>query len=131
MPAGWGYSYLDWIGAYGFALAALGALYHRERTGEGQWIDSSQCESGIFLTGAAILDWSANGNVWRRYGNASPYKQAAPHAAFRCRGADRWLAIACFDETEWKALLRVSGLTRLQDDPRFASLESRLEHQGP
>jgi crotonobetainyl-CoA:carnitine CoA-transferase CaiB-like acyl-CoA transferase len=129
MPAGWGYSYLDWIGAYGFALAALGALYHRERTGEGQWIDSSQCESGIFLAGAAILDWSANGNAWRRYGNASPYKPAAPHAAFRCRGADRWLAIACFDEVEWKALLRVSGLTRLQDDPRFASLESRLEHQ--
>ena len=47
MPVGWGYSYLDWMGAYGYALALLGALYHRERTGEGQWIDASQCESGI------------------------------------------------------------------------------------
>ena len=45
MPVGWGYSYLDWMGAYGYALAMLGALYHRERTGEGQWIDASQCES--------------------------------------------------------------------------------------
>src|SRR5690606_37801537 len=44
MPTGWGYSFLDWMGAYGFALATLGALYHRERSGEGQWIDSSQCE---------------------------------------------------------------------------------------
>ena len=46
MPVGWGYSFLDWMGAYGYALALLGALYHRERTGEGQWIDASQCESG-------------------------------------------------------------------------------------
>ena len=51
MPAGWGYSYLDWMGAYGYALALLGALYHRDRTGQGQWIDASQCESGLFLTG--------------------------------------------------------------------------------
>ena len=35
MPAGWGYSYLDWIGAYSFATAMLAALYHRDRTGRG------------------------------------------------------------------------------------------------
>ena len=79
MPVGFGYSYLDWMGAYGYALALLGALYHRERTGEGQWIDASQCESGLFLTGATILDWSANEREFRRYGNRSPYKPAAPH----------------------------------------------------
>ncbi|MEI9927316.1 MAG: CoA transferase [Sphingomonas sp.] len=60
MPAGWGYSYLDWAGAHGFSLAILGALYHRERTGEGQWIDSSQCEAGNFQTAVPVLDWSAN-----------------------------------------------------------------------
>ena len=36
MPAGWGYSYLDWMGAYGFAQALLGALYYRSVTGKGQ-----------------------------------------------------------------------------------------------
>jgi crotonobetainyl-CoA:carnitine CoA-transferase CaiB-like acyl-CoA transferase len=129
MPAGWGYSYLDWIGAYGFALAALGALHHRERTGEGQWIDSSQCESGIFLTGTAVLDWSANGRAWRRYGNRSPDKPAAPHGIYRCQGDDRWIAIACFDESAWTGLLRVSGLTALAEDPRYATLARRLRHQ--
>ena len=109
MPVGWGYSYLDWMGAYGYALAMLGALYHRDRTGQGQWIDASQCESGLFLTGTTILDWSANERVWARYGNRSPYKPAAPHGAYRCAGTDRWIAIACFTEAEWRALARSGG----------------------
>lgn len=129
MPAGWGYSFLDWMGAYGFALATLGALYHRERTGEGQWIDSSQCESGIFLHGPAILDWSVNGRVAPRTGNRSPYKPAAPHGAFRCAGADRWVAIACFTEADWQALARVAEQPQWLNDPRFATLEMRLANQ--
>lgn len=129
MPAGWGYSYLDWIGAYGFGLAILGALFHRNRTGQGQRIDSSQCESGIFLGGVPILDWSANGRKWSRIGNRSPYKPAAPHGAFRCRGEDRWLAIACFDEAEWRALAEVAGRPDWPGDPRFATLEARLANQ--
>jgi crotonobetainyl-CoA:carnitine CoA-transferase CaiB-like acyl-CoA transferase len=129
MPVGWGYSYLDWMGAYGYALALLGALYHRDRTGEGQWIDASQCESGLFLTGAQILDWSANGREWKRYGNRSPYKPAAPHGAYRCRGDDRWVAIACFTEAEWKTLARVAGHGDWLEDKRFATLTDRLAHQ--
>ena len=85
MPAGWGFSYLDWMGAYSFALAMLSALYHRDRTGQGQWIDASQTEVGLFINGTTILDWSANGRASTRHGNRSPYKRAAPHAAHRCR----------------------------------------------
>jgi len=129
MPVGWGYSYLDWMGAYGYALALLGALYHRERTGEGQWIDASQCESGIFLTGTTILDWSANERAWRRYGNRSPYKPAAPHGAYRCAGKDRWIAIACFTDDEWRAMAQVAGQGAWLDHRRFETLEHRLLHQ--
>ncbi len=129
MPAGWGYSYLDWMGAYGYALALLGALYHRDRTGEGQWIDASQCEAGLFLTGTSILDWSANGRAFTRYGNRSPYKPAAPHGIFRCQGNDRWVAIACFTDAEWHALTRVAGRAAWLDDRRFVTLSDRLAHQ--
>jgi crotonobetainyl-CoA:carnitine CoA-transferase CaiB-like acyl-CoA transferase len=131
MPVGWGYSYLDWIGAYGYASALLGAIHHRERTGEGQWIDASQCESGIFLTGAAILDWSANAREFRRYGNRSPYRPAAPHGVYRCEGTDRWIAIACFSEAEWHALARVAGRDEWLGDRRFDTLEHRLQFQDP
>ena len=113
MPAGWGYSYLDWMGAYGFAQALLGALYYRSVTGKGQRIDASQCEAGIFLCGQPILEWSVNGRVWERTGNRSPHGRAAPHGAYRCKGVDRWIAISCFDDQQWNALVRVAGAGRL------------------
>lgn len=129
MPAGWGYSYLDWMGAYSFALAMLTGLYHRERTGEGQWIDASQTEVGLFIASTTTLDWSANGRIWQRTGNRSPLKPAAPHGAYPCAGDDRWLAIACFTELEWQALCRVAGNPDWSKDHRFAELRGRLANQ--
>lgn len=129
MPAGWGYSYLDWTGAYGFALAILGALYHRSMTGKGQYIDSSQCESGIFMAGVPILDWSVNDRKWQRIGNRSPYKPAAPHGVFRCAGEDSWIAIACFTDQQWLSLTKATGCPDWALQERFSSLEQRLKHQ--
>ncbi|MGD9806569.1 MAG: CaiB/BaiF CoA transferase family protein [Hyphomicrobiaceae bacterium] len=129
MPAGWGYSYLDWMGAYSFALAMLSALYHRERTGQGQWIDASQTEVGLVIGGTSVLDWSANGRIWTRTGNRSFNKAAAPHGAYPCTGDDRWLAIACFTDTEWTALAEVARRPDWVSDPRFATLAARLQHQ--
>ena len=128
-PAGFGYSYLDWFGAYNLANAVLAALHRLRVTGEGAHIDSSQVEAGIYLTGTALLDYSANGRRWQRYGNRSPYKQAAPHGAYRARGDDRWIAIACFDEAQWRSLVSVCDDKALETDARFTDLQSRLANQ--
>jgi crotonobetainyl-CoA:carnitine CoA-transferase CaiB-like acyl-CoA transferase len=138
MPAGWGYSYLDWLGAYSFSLAMISALYHRDRTGRGQYIDASQCEAGLFSGGTAYLDRSANGRASVRTGNRSPYRPAAPHGAYPTAGTDRWIAITCADDTQWTALRTVAGSSgvdgsaldsRALDDPRFATLTGRLADQ--
>jgi crotonobetainyl-CoA:carnitine CoA-transferase CaiB-like acyl-CoA transferase len=127
-PAGIGYSYLDWFGAYNMANAVLAALYRRRATGEGAHIDASQVETGMYLSGTAILDYSVNHRRWKRYGNRSPYKPAAPHGAYRTTGDDRWIAISCFDDSQWKGLAQVLGL---DEDARFATLEDRLiEHDA-
>ncbi len=132
-PAGWGYSYLDWFGAYNLANAMMAALYYRDRTGKGQWIDSSQVDAGIYLNGTSVLEWSANGTVWQRYGNRSPYKPAAPHGAFKCRddieSNDRWIAFGCFDEADWQSLRRVMGDPEWAASDRFATLADRLSNQ--
>jgi crotonobetainyl-CoA:carnitine CoA-transferase CaiB-like acyl-CoA transferase len=128
-PAGIGYSYLDWFGAYNSALAMLAGLYRQRVTGEGCWIDASQAEVGIFLTGTTILNWSANSERWRRYGNRSPYKVAAPHGIYPAMGEDRWIAIACFTNDHWRALLTTVGREDLATDERFDTLERRVTNQ--
>lgn len=127
-PAGIGYSYLDWFGAYNMATAALAAHYRRELTGEGCWIDASQVEVGVYLQGTALLDYTVNGRPWARYGNDSPYKPAGPHGVFRAEGRDRWVAIACFTQEQWRALTEVLGHPEWIDDPRFATLSDRRAH---
>jgi crotonobetainyl-CoA:carnitine CoA-transferase CaiB-like acyl-CoA transferase len=122
MPAGWGYSYLDWIGAYSFATAMLAALHYRDRTGRGQWIDASQTESGLYISGGAVLEHSVTGNAWTRTGNASPHRGAAPHGIYRCAGEDRWIAIACETDEQWRALATEVGL----DAARYATVAQRL-----
>ena len=129
-PAGIGYSYLDWFGAYNMALAIMAGLNYQQRTGQGVWIDSSQVESGTYLVGTAILDYSANGRQWQRIGNQSPYKCAAPHGAYRCDGDDRWIAIACFNDAEWQALGRVLGDPQWTREERFSTLEGRFANRA-
>lgn len=129
-PAGIGYSYLDWFGAYNMAVAMLSALYRRNATGEGCHIDASQGEIGIYLTGTSILDYTVNGRRWSRYGNRSPFKPAAPHGAYRTGGDDRWIAIGAFTDNQWRSLIDVLGLHKWASDPRFATTEDRLANQG-
>jgi crotonobetainyl-CoA:carnitine CoA-transferase CaiB-like acyl-CoA transferase len=127
-PAGWGYSFLDWFGAYSMALSVLSALYHRELTGEGQWIDASQTEAGIMLTQVPVLDWGANGRTWERSGNRSVYQAFAPQGIYRCAGDDRWIAITCASEEQWRALAHLAGHDSWVADPRFGDAASRVSH---
>ena len=128
-PAGIGYSFLDWFGAYNIATAMMAALYRRETTGKGTYIDASQVEAGISLVGSSVLNYSANGTPWQRYGNRSPWKAAAPCGAYRCEGDDRWIAVTCFTQQQWESTVRVLGKQAWADDPAFATLEARLANQ--
>jgi crotonobetainyl-CoA:carnitine CoA-transferase CaiB-like acyl-CoA transferase len=128
-PAGWGFSYMDWSGAYYCAITMLCALYYKKRTGKGQYIDCSQVEPGIYMTGTAVLDAIVNNRHYQRTGNRSPYKPAAPHGAYRCAGDDRWIAIAVTNDDEWKALVREIGTPSWTQQEKFASLATRMLYQ--
>ena len=131
-PAGWGYSFMDHTGAYYMAMAILLALLHRQRTGEGQWVDLACTESALTLHGPALLDWTVNGRPTRRPGqphsNRSQWPPMAPHGIYPCAGDDEWVAIACRDDADWQAL---GGL--IDEDwcrrRAFAGLAGRIDAQ--
>jgi crotonobetainyl-CoA:carnitine CoA-transferase CaiB-like acyl-CoA transferase len=131
-PAGWGYSYMDHTGAYYMAIATLLALLHKQRTGEGQWVDLSCTEAGLTLHGPALLDWTVNGRPMRRPGsphsNRSEHPAMAPHGIYPAAGDDEWVAIACRSDAEWQALAGVVAAGWARDE-RFETLPQRLASQ--
>ncbi|MXY53051.1 MAG: CoA transferase [Gammaproteobacteria bacterium] len=131
-PAGWGYSYMDHTGGYYMAIAILLALVHRQRTGEGQWVDLACTESALALHGPALLDWTVNGRPSRRDGsphsNRNAWPPMAPHGIYPCKGDDEWVAIACRGDGDW---WRLAGLIAEPwcSEPGFAVHAGRVANQ--
>ncbi len=125
-PLGLGYSYADHIAGLVACFALLGALEYRYRTGEGQYIDVSQVEAMSSLLGSAILEYTACGRQVEPVGNGS--NEAVPHNVYRCRGDDRWCAIAVSNDGEWHSFRQALGNPPWAEAPRFATLVGRLEN---
>jgi crotonobetainyl-CoA:carnitine CoA-transferase CaiB-like acyl-CoA transferase len=103
------------------AFAVLAALHHRQRTGEGQYIDLSSTEVMSAMMGEAFLEYSMTGRVPERTGNRD--SAMAPHGCYRCRGEPRWITIAVGDDSEWAALRSVLGDPELEDGAFAGPLE--------
>jgi len=123
------YSWGDPVAAQHAAFAMLSALYHRNRSGKGQYIELSQWESMISLTPENIMDYTLNKTVRTRRGNRHDYM--APHNAYRCAGGDlKWVTIAVETDEEWQSLCNVMGNPDWAKDKRFADGLGRWENQG-
>lgn len=131
-PAGWGYSYMDHMGANGMAFALLAALVHRNRTGRGVAIDMSCTEVALTLAGPELLDFTVNDRPPRTSGtvnsNADNFPAMAPHGIYPGAEDDTWVSIACRDDDDWRRLCSVvsEDWTR---EPDYTALEGRLAHR--
>jgi crotonobetainyl-CoA:carnitine CoA-transferase CaiB-like acyl-CoA transferase len=112
-------TYADVIAGQVAALSILAALYQRETTGCGDYLDIAMSEAMISVAPQAVLDAALLHAETPRQGNDEP--GTAPHGCYPCAGDDRWIAIATFGDNHWHRLLTVLGLGRLRDDPRFTS----------
>ena len=129
-PAGWGYSFLDHTAGYNAAIAILMALHYKNKTGKGQWLDLSQIETGMVLTGPSVLDYTVNGRPYRREGsppgNRSRNPRVAPHNTYKCIGDDRWCVISIFNEAEWGNFCNTINRKDLLNNPKFITNSERI-----
>jgi crotonobetainyl-CoA:carnitine CoA-transferase CaiB-like acyl-CoA transferase len=110
------------------ALAVMFALFHRQRTGQGQQIELAQAENFLPMLAELILDWTMNGHDPGPWGNR--HRSHAPHNVYPCRGEDQWIAIDVGTDAEFAALCHTLDLPDLIGDPRFADGPSRWTHQS-
>ena len=129
-PQNSGQMYPDPVaGICGFA-AIVTALLHRDRTGEGQFIDLSMQEANFTFIGDAWLEYEATGVVRGAQGNRHPLY--APHGIYPCEGEDQWVAIAAETDAQFAALADVLGLdaaawrTNAERKAREAELDAAI-----
>jgi crotonobetainyl-CoA:carnitine CoA-transferase CaiB-like acyl-CoA transferase len=128
-PAGWGYSYLDHSPGYFGAMLMMTALHRQRQNGTGAYIDLSQTETGLMLTGTSLIEHQLTGKPTTRHGNRMPYLEWAPHGAYRCRGEDNWIAISIQSDQQWRSLVEAIGSPQWALDARFADARGRKAHE--
>jgi crotonobetainyl-CoA:carnitine CoA-transferase CaiB-like acyl-CoA transferase len=109
------------------AAAALAALHHRRKTGEGQHVEVAQWEAMIGNIGEYVLGYQMDGSVGESLGNRHVSRV---QGVYPCAGTDEWVAISAGSDAEFASLCGVIGRPALARDPRFADVVSRHHHHN-
>lgn len=104
------------------AFAALVALAHRDRTGEGQFVDLSAVETMATMAGDSLFAHALTGEAPPTDGNA--HAEMAPHGCYPCADGE-WISIAVATEEEWHGLCDGLAATELAKNPRFTDADQR------
>ena len=124
-PSRTGLSLGDTLAAVYAGLGALAALRHRERTGEGQVVDSAIYEAVLATMEATIPEYTVSGYIRERSGSVLP--NVAPSNIYQCHDGD--MLIAANQDTVFRRLCAAMGKPELADDERYATHTARGANQ--
>lgn len=128
----------DYVSGTQMALSVLLALWHRNNTGKGQFIELAQAENASAMFAQAYVDYALTGTVQRATGNRSIYAAdgVAPSGVYPCLpegdggpGEDHWIAITVTNDEEWEALRTVMGAPDWAASPDLATGAGRAANQ--
>jgi len=120
-----GFPVCDTVGGLNAAFAIMAALYHRERTGEGQFIDVALLDSIMPLMGWVVANLLIGGQQPVLMGNDN--FTAAPSGTFKTK--DGYINIAANKQEQWEAVTDVLGVPELKKDPRFQERDTRKKNR--
>ncbi|AOK23102.1 CoA-transferase [Burkholderia ubonensis] len=106
-------------------IAVLAALAHRDRTGEGQYIDMALLDVQVALLANMNTNFLASGKPPVRWGNAHP--NIVPYQTFQTR--DGWIIVAVGNDGQFRKFVEAGGRAELADDERFATNPARVRHR--
>jgi len=124
-PLRCGFPVCDTVGGLNAAFAIMAALYHRERTGEGQCIDIALVDSIMPLMGWVAANLLIGHQQPQLLGNDN--FTAAPSGTFATK--DGAINIAANKQEQWEAVADELGVPELKSDPRFAKRDARKKNR--
>ena len=113
--------FLDCVVSMHAATALQAALWHRERTGEGQLIEMPQFETALCLTAEQTITHSMRGEVLERQGNRHPI--FAPQGSYQAADG-RWVSLSVRDDQDWERLVVAIG------SPDWAAVPALMSAAG-
>ena len=114
------------VGSGVHTFAALGyALFHRERTGIGQYIDIAMVDTLYHMHDFGLQSHSISGGEFVPTRMGHYHNQICPAGVYK--GPQGWIFILVLDR-QWSNLVKAMGRPELRDDPRFATNAERTKH---
>ena len=105
--------------------AILAAVIHRDRSGEGQYIDMALLDTQVAMLANISSNYLCSGVSPHRWGNAHP--NVVPYQTFQT--SDSWIIVAVGNDGQFRHFVKAGDRELLADDPRFATNPARIEHR--
>jgi crotonobetainyl-CoA:carnitine CoA-transferase CaiB-like acyl-CoA transferase len=124
-PVKAGVAYADVFTGLYATIGVLGALYHRERSGEGQYLDLALLDTQVSVLANQALYYLVSGVAPKRVGNA--HNNIVPYQTFATK--DGFIIIAVGNDRQFREFTRIAGVAELAEDQRFATNRGRVENR--
>jgi crotonobetainyl-CoA:carnitine CoA-transferase CaiB-like acyl-CoA transferase len=124
-PVKTGVAFADVFTGLYATTGVLAALYHRDRTGEGQYLDLALLDTQVAVLANQALNFLVGGKAPGRLGNAHP--NIVPYQTFAT--SDGFIIIAVGNERQFREYSRIAGVPQIAEDPRFRTNRDRVENR--
>jgi crotonobetainyl-CoA:carnitine CoA-transferase CaiB-like acyl-CoA transferase len=122
-----GFAICDTIGGMTAALAVSSALYQRQQTGRGQFVDVAMLDAALAFIPGPVCEYTVAGIPQRQIGNGSVSRKPT---ASRFRAGDGFIVLAVLTEKQFASLMRTIGRADALDDPRFKDWRARTDNEA-